>query len=332
MKSMHALSISAVLLGLAGSASAAEPYISELFWNPAGTDQGWERVELAGDPGASLDGYWFVVMEGENVPAGTIDQLVDLTGYTFGSNGLLLIADDATNVLDPAPDAATNVVIFDFSPDIENGANTFILVKGTPTFALGQDLDQGPGGASDIGDGVLDAGTFGGVTVVDAVGWIDSTSSAIDYDYANDPQIAIPGGALGKLLDTAGNAYDANCFFRVRTSDCSGPAGWAGGFLTGATPPGPFAWDTAAGRIFGFDTAGLDPLVVIPGLGVLNACSAGGTVCYPDCDLSGTLNIDDFICFQTFFAIGDTYADCDLSGNLNIDDFICFQTFFALGC
>jgi hypothetical protein len=57
-----------------------------------------------------------------------------------------------------------------------------------------------------------------------------------------------------------------------------------------------------------------------------------GTACYPDCDSSGALNIDDFICFQTFFAIGDTYADCDSSGNLNIDDFICFQTFFALGC
>jgi hypothetical protein len=54
--------------------------------------------------------------------------------------------------------------------------------------------------------------------------------------------------------------------------------------------------------------------------------------CYPDCDASGNLNIDDFICFQTFYAIGDAYADCDVSGNLNIDDFICFQTFYALGC
>jgi hypothetical protein len=54
--------------------------------------------------------------------------------------------------------------------------------------------------------------------------------------------------------------------------------------------------------------------------------------CYPDCDASGILNIDDFICFQTFYAIGDPYADCDASGNLNIDDFICFQTFYAIGC
>jgi glucose/arabinose dehydrogenase len=54
--------------------------------------------------------------------------------------------------------------------------------------------------------------------------------------------------------------------------------------------------------------------------------------CYADCDGSGALTIDDFICFQTNYALGDLAADCDASGQLNIDDFICFQTAFALGC
>jgi CHRD domain len=54
--------------------------------------------------------------------------------------------------------------------------------------------------------------------------------------------------------------------------------------------------------------------------------------CFADCDGSGALSIDDFICFQTNYALGDPTADCDGSGNLNIDDFICFQTLFALGC
>ncbi len=56
------------------------------------------------------------------------------------------------------------------------------------------------------------------------------------------------------------------------------------------------------------------------------------TVCYADCDASGSLDIDDFICFQTAFALQDPYADCDGSGALDIDDFICFQTLFAIGC
>ncbi len=54
--------------------------------------------------------------------------------------------------------------------------------------------------------------------------------------------------------------------------------------------------------------------------------------CYADCDGNCGLSIDDFICFQTFFAIGDPYADCDGDSILSIDDFICFQTFFAVGC
>jgi FG-GAP-like repeat len=64
--------------------------------------------------------------------------------------------------------------------------------------------------------------------------------------------------------------------------------------------------------------------------GVPDECEA--PVCYADCDADGSLTIDDFICFQTFFAVGDPYADCDADGSLTIDDFICFQTFFAIGC
>ncbi len=68
--------------------------------------------------------------------------------------------------------------------------------------------------------------------------------------------------------------------------------------------------------------------IAMYGLGTIETAAG----CYPDCDASGTLDIDDFICFQTFFALGDPYADCDGSGTLDIDDFICFQTFFAIGC
>ncbi len=58
----------------------------------------------------------------------------------------------------------------------------------------------------------------------------------------------------------------------------------------------------------------------------------GGVTCYPDCDANGTLNVNDYICFQTKFALGDPYADCDANGVRNVNDYICFQTKFALGC
>jgi hypothetical protein len=57
-----------------------------------------------------------------------------------------------------------------------------------------------------------------------------------------------------------------------------------------------------------------------------------GPECSADCISDGVLNIDDFICYQTLFALGDLKADCDADGVLLIDDFICFQTAFVLGC
>ncbi len=57
-----------------------------------------------------------------------------------------------------------------------------------------------------------------------------------------------------------------------------------------------------------------------------------GGACYPDCDGNQKLNVNDYICFQTKFALGDPYADCDNNGVRNVNDYICFQTKFALGC
>jgi len=60
--------------------------------------------------------------------------------------------------------------------------------------------------------------------------------------------------------------------------------------------------------------------------------------CYPNCDGSTTppiLNINDFVCFQTEFAAGDSRANCDGSTTtpiLNVNDFVCFQAEFAAGC
>ncbi len=92
--------------------------------------------------------------------------------------------------------------------------------------------------------------------------------------------------------------------------------GGAGGFIRSIDP--------VTGDITVIQNGGITPQYVNP-IGLV-------TPCYPDCDADGTLSVDDFICFQTFFALGDPYADCDDDGVLSVDDFICFQTFFAVGC
>jgi probable HAF family extracellular repeat protein len=60
--------------------------------------------------------------------------------------------------------------------------------------------------------------------------------------------------------------------------------------------------------------------------------------CYANCDNSTSspvLDVNDFLCFQTRFAAGDSYANCDHSTQapvLTVNDFVCFQTRFASGC
>ncbi|MCC6659261.1 MAG: EF-hand domain-containing protein [Phycisphaerales bacterium] len=54
--------------------------------------------------------------------------------------------------------------------------------------------------------------------------------------------------------------------------------------------------------------------------------------CYADCNGDGALNLSDFGCFTTKFALGDPYADCNGDQQLNLSDFGCFTTKFALGC
>lgn len=60
-----------------------------------------------------------------------------------------------------------------------------------------------------------------------------------------------------------------------------------------------------------------------------------GSACYADCDLSCSLDVNDFSCFLNKFAAGDSYANCDgssVSPTLNVVDFICFMNSFAAGC
>jgi len=60
--------------------------------------------------------------------------------------------------------------------------------------------------------------------------------------------------------------------------------------------------------------------------------------CYANCDGSTIvprLNVNDFLCFQTRYAAGETYANCDGSTIvpvLNVNDFLCFQNKYVEGC
>jgi hypothetical protein len=61
-------------------------------------------------------------------------------------------------------------------------------------------------------------------------------------------------------------------------------------------------------------------------------CFLGGNPCYANCDQTGGLTANDFICFLTAFNNNQPYADCDQVGGLTANDFICFVTAYNAGC
>lgn len=184
--------------------------LNEIFVNAPGEDNGNEFFELSGDAGASLSGYWFLSIDGDGSAAGVIDQALDLSNFSLGSNGLFLWRDSSTALNQP-PAAGTTVHVADFAPDLENGSNTFLLVQGF-TGSVGADLDADKNGS-------LDSTPW--ATLVDGIGYSDGGSS--DFNYG--PSIFAPLLFTPDLVARTG-------------------LGWTAMDVLG-TFPGPFTFDPA---------------------------------------------------------------------------------------
>lgn len=179
MKSLNrVVAASAAALVIASGASAQVRF-NEIFINPPGTDNGQEFIELAGPANFSLAGLTLVILEGDGASAGNIDVALSLGSNSVGGNGLFLWRDGSSIIdTDPAPgiqgpDAGTNVLIQDFSPDIENGSNTYLLVSGF-TGTLNTDLDA-------ANDGILDSAPW--ASVVASISLIEN-DTGINLGYA----------------------------------------------------------------------------------------------------------------------------------------------------
>ncbi|MBL9030777.1 MAG: hypothetical protein JNM80_03610 [Phycisphaerae bacterium] len=313
----------AALAALAGTAAAQPAFLSEILVNPPGTDQGRESIEITGTPGFTLAGWKLIIVEGDNgTNAGTVDAVYDLSAYSIGSNGVLLIRDGSL-VLNPPPATGTSVVIFDFTPDIENGGNSYILGFGTFTTTVGTDLDSD-------NDGTFDSlAPFAAFTIVDAVSYVDGDQGGVEY--ADD----VGGTTLGDL-----GTFTPDALYRILTP-AGTPLRWAGGDVED-----PFAtltdfwWDS--NEVFGFAESGItiptSPQFTIGlDLGTRNR-TAAAPACYANCDGSTAapvLNVNDFVCFNNLYAAANPAANCDQSTTppvLNVNDFVCFLNRFAAGC
>ncbi|HLP84047.1 MAG TPA: hypothetical protein VK157_06830 [Phycisphaerales bacterium] len=163
-------------------------------------DNSREWIELkSATPSQQLTNLWFVVIDGDNNAAGNstamgkVDMAINLSSYTTGSNGLLLLRDNAL-VLVPNPATETTVVSFNdwtgctgtnsdtvAAIDIENGSATYLIVEGF-TGSICQDLDTNNDGTLDIRpwSSVVTAVSF--INGDDLVANIAAASYAIQLD------------------------------------------------------------------------------------------------------------------------------------------------------
>jgi hypothetical protein len=183
--------------------AAPAVFLNEISINPADADGTHEYVEIKGPAGVSLAGVYFVSIEGEGASAGLADVVVDLSPYSIGSNGLLVITgfnghvvpSETTLVIDSRFDAVSGI--------LENGSNSFVLLASLNAIVEGSDLDSN-------NDGTLDLP--GSVVQVDAVG---SRSAVTDQVYGAELVGSVANTTLGAMSRIPGNnsTNDASAWY-----------------------------------------------------------------------------------------------------------------------
>ena len=117
--------------------------LSEFRLDQSGSDND-EYVELAGDPGTSLDGMAFIVIGDGSGGSGVVECVIDLTGQTIQSDGYFVMAEGTFTLGVP------DLLVDGTDLNLENSDNvTYLLVRDL-TAERNDDLD-----ADD--DGVIDS-------------------------------------------------------------------------------------------------------------------------------------------------------------------------------
>jgi hypothetical protein len=159
------------LAGLGAEPAAALPLISEVFYDAVGVDDGQSFVELAGLPGASLDG---LVIEGVNGSNGAVTHSLVLTG-SFGTDGLFVVA-DRTSEGTTFVAGADLLLEFDF----QNGPDSVVLRDANGVVdALGYGVFGA--GETNAGEGAPAPDVMAGESLARAFANLDTDDNATDF-------------------------------------------------------------------------------------------------------------------------------------------------------
>lgn len=176
---------------LAGRAHAL-PLISEVAYDAVGSDDGAVFVELAGVPGAPVDG---LTLEGVNGSDGGVTVTVSLSG-SFPADGLFVVADSAagggTSVA-----GADQLADFDF----QNGPDSVLLLSGSTVLDA---VGYGSFGPGDVfaGEGSPAPDAPAGQSIARRFADVDTGDNAADFVVLATPT---PGSAPRRSVPEPGS-------------------------------------------------------------------------------------------------------------------------------
>ncbi|MEM6688500.1 MAG: choice-of-anchor D domain-containing protein [Planctomycetota bacterium] len=245
--------------------------INEVLIDVDGIDTPHEFVELRGDADTIIpDDTYLVNLEGDSSSGfpqgvGKVANIFDLSGLSFGSNGILLLSQAGSGyTIDPAANSLVasggDFEGFNFfqsdvnAGQIENPSNSLLLFSSTVAPTLNDDYDTDNNGTLDN----LPAG----FTLLDSVSVDDGGGSDQTYGV---PNFSVPGGSNT-------SAYVA----RVGNSTGNSTSDWIVSLVTGSAPN--FVAGSSVLADIGAPNGGsVSPALLISGGDTLNIAEGGST-------------------------------------------------------